>query len=101
MNGYDDLDVALAAEDHRRGRSFGDPGHCARCDEVFRIANCRHDEMVMEKTFAGVIVIDCCADCGASTKDILSKELDGRLERGNPDERPTVPDWAREYEKGR
>jgi hypothetical protein len=71
----DDLDQALAREEHAQGLTYTQADHCERCyNEVIRrrirwlVASCQHDGWVDISTLSqapGTVQI--CATCGAST----------------------------------
>jgi hypothetical protein len=69
--GYNDLDLAIAAEEHRQGRGFGVPKHCPRCDIIIDnarrariLATCRHLETVVIRTVGDIFIDTYCTTCG-------------------------------------
>jgi hypothetical protein len=68
---YDDLDLAIAAEEHRQGRGFGVPKHCHQCDITIDnarrariLATCKHPETVTIRTIGDIFIDTYCTVCG-------------------------------------
>lgn len=69
--GYDDLDLAIAAEEHRQGRGFGVPKHCSRCDTTIEnarrarlLATCKHSDTMTIRTVSDIFIDTYCTTCG-------------------------------------
>lgn len=73
---YDDLDMAIATEEHDQGLVLPHAGHCEACDVLAdeeRLAElrrtCAHDEVIDLRTLGEVQGEQICATCGATLRE--------------------------------